>query len=107
MATIPIEIKVMAAGGTESSSDTNQGSFEIIKIDATAVTGTSCVVTANHVQQIDSVIVMELNSGGNVSTSDIDVTWSGQTITIADGASYDLSATGDNITLFVAGDGNA
>lgn len=106
MAIIAIETKVMAAGGTETSSSTAYGAFEVIKIDATAVTGTSCAVTANHVKTIDSVIAMELNSGNNITSSDMDITWSGNTITIADGSSYDLSATGDNITLFVFGENN-
>jgi len=93
----------MAAGGTEDSSSTEVGAMEIIKVDATAVTGTTCTFEARHVKTITGVVVVELDSGGNVSTSDMDVTWSGNDVTIADGTSYDLSATGDNITLLVFG----
>lgn len=46
--------------------------------------------------------VLVLDSGNNVSTSDIDVTFSGTTVTLADGSSYNLQAT-DTIILTVHG----
>jgi archaellum component FlaF (FlaF/FlaG flagellin family) len=57
--------------------------------------------TANTVDvDLENIIIYD--SGNNVATSDVDVTFDGTTVTIADGSSYNLQAT-DTIIITVHG----
>lgn len=100
---IPLETLTIDSSEAVSARATEWSAVQIVKIDATAVDTTTFSFDVSHVKSIATVIPVELDSGNNVSTSDMDISWSGKTITIADGASYDISATGDNITLLVIG----
>jgi hypothetical protein len=67
------------------------GPFSLIKITSPGTT--SVAVRVPGMNKIDGAIVQVLTSGNNVATSDADVTWSGDTLTIADGSSFSLADT--------------
>lgn len=69
-----------------------------------SVTTTSEAITFPAFSTIRGVIVQVLDSGNNVATTDIDVTWTGSTITLANGSTFDLDASGHAIYLLVWGD---
>src|SRR5574341_282968 len=52
---------------------------------------------------IRGAVVQVLDSGNNVATTDADITWSGNTLTIADGSTFNLDASGHVIYGFVWG----
>lgn len=54
----------------------------------------------NKIYWVENVLIFD--SGNNVATSDVNITFDGTTVTIADGSSYDLEAT-DTIILTVHG----
>ena len=56
-------------------------------------TTTSEDVTFPNIGVIKGVIVQVLDSGNNVVTTDIDVTWSGNVLTLANGSTFDLDAS--------------
>lgn len=56
---------------------------------------------------IKGAIIQVLDSGDNVATTDIDVTWSGNILTLADGATFNLDASGHNIYGVVWGTARA
>lgn len=53
---------------------------------------------------IKGAIVQILDSGNRVATSDADITWSGNTMTIADGGTFTLA---DTQTIYVLAWGDA
>jgi len=66
-------------------------------------TTTSEAITLPQLAQIKGVIVQVLDSGNNVVTTDIDVTWSNNVLTLADGLTFNLDAAGQNIYVAVWG----
>lgn len=66
-------------------------------------TTTSEAVVFPQLTNIKGALVQVLDSGNNVATSDIDVTWSGNTLTLADGSTFNLDAAGHNIYVAVWG----
>lgn len=81
------------------------GSFpsaSVIKVTISGTTTSEDVVIPS-LSTIRGAVVMVLDSGNNVATSDIDVTWSGNTLTLADGASFNLDASGHAIYAVVWG----
>jgi hypothetical protein len=52
---------------------------------------------------IHGAIVQVLDSGNNVVTTDADVTWSGNSLTIADGSTFNLDAASQAIYAIVWG----
>lgn len=53
---------------------------------------------------IKGAIVQILDSGNRVATSDADITWSGNTMTIADGGTFSLA---DTMTIYIMAWGEA
>ncbi|MFQ5641791.1 MAG: hypothetical protein ACE5IR_27770 [bacterium] len=81
------------------------GSFpsaSVIKVTISGTTTSEDVVIPS-LSTIRGAVVTVLDSGNNVATSDIDVTWSGNTLTLADGASFNLDASGHAIYAVVWG----
>ncbi len=78
--------------------------FVLIKIEPTTAEATAGTlsVSISELRTITGAIVQILNSGNNVATSDADITWSGNTLTIANGSSYTMAST-DNIYTLVWG----
>ena len=77
--------------------------FKVAPSSAEETANTMDVDLARWFRTIEGIQnILVLDSGNNVSTSDVDVTISGTTVTIADGSSYDLAAT-DTIYLTVYG----
>jgi hypothetical protein len=70
-------------------------------------TTTSEAVVITQLATIRGAIVQVLDSGDRVATSDIDVTWSGNTLTLADGGTFNLDAAGQSIYIAVWGDARA
>lgn len=72
----------------------NVGTFlPIACVRATGLGTASCTVPMSGMSTIAGCVVMVLDSGGNSVISDADITWSGNTVTIADGASFSLADT--------------
>lgn len=67
-------------------------------------TTTSEAITFPAFSSIRGVIVQVLDIGNNVATTDIDVTWSGNTVTLADGSTFNLDASGHTIYMVVWGE---
>lgn len=67
-------------------------------------TTTSEAIAFPTFSTIRGVMVQVLDSGNNVATTDIDVTWSGSTVTLADGTTFNLDAAGHTIYILVWGD---
>lgn len=82
----------------------SMGPFCLLKIvpSAADATANTLSVTVNGLRAILGAIIMVLNSGNNVATSDADVTWSGNVLTIADGSTFDIAST-MNIYMIVWG----
>jgi len=76
--------------------------FVVTPSSAEESANTLSVDLSRYFHTIKGVQITILDSGNNVATSDVDVTWSGTTVTIADGSSYNLEAT-DTIYLTVFG----
>ena len=69
------------------------GSFSTIDMKKVTSPGTTSVDIVMDLKKILSVIVQVLDSGNNVVTSDADITFSGNTVTVADGSSFSLADT--------------
>ena len=50
-------------------------------------------ITASQFSRITGAVVQVLDNGNNIVTSDADITWSGNVLTIANGSSFSLAAT--------------
>jgi len=70
-------------------------------------TTTSEALTFAQLSVIDGALIQVLDSGNNVATTDIDVTWSGNVLTLADGSTFNLDASGHNIYGVVWGKARA
>jgi hypothetical protein len=70
-----------------------------------SVTGTTTSedITVQGLRVVRGVILQVRDTGNNVVTSDVDVTFSGNVITIADGASFNLDATAVTIDVIAWG----
>lgn len=66
-------------------------------------TTTSEAITIPQLTTIKGVIVQVLDSGNNVATTDADITWSGNVLTIADGSTFNLDAAGHAIYILAWG----
>ncbi|RMG04686.1 MAG: hypothetical protein D6726_02910 [Nitrospirae bacterium] len=75
--------------------------FKVVPSSSEASAGTLSV-TITQLVRITGAMVQVLDSGNNVATSDIDVTWSGNVLTLANGSSFSLAAT-QNIYCVVWG----
>lgn len=71
------------------------GPFSLIKVTSPGTN--SVAITVPGMSTIEGAMVQVLSSGNNVVTSDADVTWSGATLTIADGSSFTLA---DTMTIY-------
>lgn len=60
-------------------------------------TTTSEAVTFSNIGTIRGAMIQALSSGNNVVTTDADVTWSGNVLTIADGSTFNLDESGQVI----------
>lgn len=70
-------------------------------------TTTSEAITFAGLAAIHGAIIQVLDSGNNVATTDVDVTWSGNVLTLADGSTFNLDASGHNIYGVVWGKARA
>lgn len=75
------------------------GMYKITSPGTTTVT-----VKLPEITLIKGAIVQVLDSGDRVATSDADVTWSGNSLTIADGGTFSLANTQ---TIYVVAWGDA
>ncbi len=81
------------------------GSFpsaSVIKVTISGTTTSEDVVVPG-LSKILGVLITVLDSGDRVATSDIDVTWSRNVLTLADGGTFNLDATGHAIYALVWG----
>lgn len=70
------------------------GSFgNLVEVKVTSPGTTSVAIGIDKLHQIQGAIVQILDSGDRVATSDADITWSGNTLTIANGGSFNLADT--------------
>lgn len=65
---------------------------------------TTVTVKLPQLSLIKGAIVQILDSGNRVATSDADLTWSGNSLTIADGGTFSLA---DTMTIYVVAWGEA
>lgn len=75
------------------------GTYKITSPGTTTVT-----VKLPQLTLIKGAIVQILDSGNRVATSDADITWAGNALTIADGGTFSLA---DTMTLYVVAWGDA
>ena len=67
---------------------------DMASVKVTTLGTTSLAVPINQMHSVTDVIsIVIYDSGGNVVTSDVDVTVSGNTVTVADGSSFSLTDT--------------
>ena len=76
--------------------------FSLVPVAAEATANTLSVVIP-CLRNIRYAIIQTLDSGNNIAVVGADVTWSGNTLTIADGGSYDIVTT-MNIGVIAWGD---
>ena len=95
-----------AAGGAQTTNSTQLAAVEYMTADISAVTGTSVTLTAQHIQNIKSVVVTARGSGNEIDVSGLDITFSGAVITVADGTGMDISAAVDLLDLVIIGHNN-
>lgn len=70
------------------------GSLVPVVVFTVTTLGTTTVdIVVAGLSKVTAAIVQITDSGGNVVTSDVDITYSGNTITIADGSSFSLADT--------------
>lgn len=81
------------------------GSFPSASVIKVTISGTTTSedIAIPGLSTIHGAIVTVLDSGDRAATSDIDVTWSGNVLTLADGGSFNLDATGHAIYALVWG----
>ena len=63
-------------------------------------------ITAQHVQNIKSVIVLARDSGNEADLAGLDITFATNVITLADGTGMDLSADLAAVDLLIIGHNN-
>lgn len=63
---------------------------------------TTVTIKAEGLREVEWATVQVLDSGNRVATSDADVTWSGDEITVADGGSFSLADT-QTLLILAAG----
>lgn len=81
------------------------GSFpsaSVIKVTISGTTTTEDIVIPG-LSTIRGAVVQALDSGNRVVTTDIDVTWSGNVLTLADGGTFNLDASDQVIYALVWG----
>lgn len=66
-------------------------------------TTTSEAIKIPNLGIIYGAIVQVIDTNGRVATSDIAVSWSGNTLTLADGSSFNLDAAGHSIYVVAWG----
>jgi hypothetical protein len=99
-------IAVENLGGAKSSPMEVIGSMlplSIVKVTGADGEGTSAAITIPGINVIEAVFPLAIDGGNNYQTMGMDITWSGNVVTIADGGDFDLSADGDTIYLIVVG----
>ena len=95
-----------AAGGAQTTNNTQLAAVEVITADISAVTGTSVTITAQHIQNIKSVVVTARGSGNEVDLAGLDITFAANVITLADGTGMDISADLSLVDLLIIGHNN-
>ena len=65
----------------------------MVAFTATTLGTTTVDLVVAGLSKVTAAIIQITDSGGNVVTSDVDITYSGNTITIADGSSFSLADT--------------
>ena len=65
----------------------------VVVFTATTLGTTTVDIVVPGLSKVTASVVQITDSGGNVVTSDADITYSGNTITIADGSSFSLADT--------------
>lgn len=85
------------------------GSYVPIILFKVTISGTTTSedLTFAGLSVIHGAIIQVLDSGNNVATTDADVTWSGNVLTLADGSTFNLDASGHNIYGVVWGKAKA
>jgi len=85
------------------------GSFVPACLFSATVSGTTTseAVTFPNLVTIKGAIIQVLDSGNNSVTTDIDVTWSGNILTLADGSTFNLDAASQVIYGVVWGTARA
>jgi hypothetical protein len=79
----------------------------VVKVTGADGEGTSADIVIPGFETIEAVLAFCFDSGNNQTITDADITWSGNTVTIADGSTFDLSAVGATLYLLVIGQVNA
>lgn len=65
----------------------------VVVFTATTLGTTTVDLVVAGLSKVTAAIVQITDSGGNVVTSDVDITFDGNTITLADGSSFSLADT--------------
>jgi hypothetical protein len=84
----------------------NIGQFAPLVAFKVTISGTvtSQAIKVPGLSAIHGVIVQVIDTNGDVATADADISWSGNTLTIADGgATFNLDASGHSIYVIAWG----
>jgi hypothetical protein len=102
-------VAVTPLGGAKNNAMQVIGSFlpmGVFKVTGADGEGTSADIVIPGFKSIEAVFPLAIDGGNNNQSMGMDITWSGNTITIADGGDFDLSADGDTLYLLVVGQVN-
>lgn len=107
MGTLQYSVSSIAADGVaQTNTSTDQAMIEVISVDISAVTGTSATITPQHVTNIKAAVLLPLGSGDVADLAGLDVTFSGNTIILADGTGMDISGDLEIVHIMVVGHNN-
>lgn len=99
---IPRTTATIGADGTTASNVVlAYGALQSVNLDLTAVTGTSATYTLPAGGIIRGVLVMWYDVANDDFNANLDVQWTGSTLTIADTSGTDISAVVTNVELLV------
>jgi hypothetical protein len=92
---------IAADGSTASAVVLAYAACQSVNLDLTAVTGTSASFTLPAGGTIRGVMVLWFDVVNDDFNANIDVQWTGSTLTIADTSGTDISAVVTNVELLV------